>query len=80
MMIFTGKISLAWTTGPNAVQYQIARSLDEENWERLAYSTGTSATNTKAEAGIKYYYKVRAIHSNPDAYSAYSAVKYITAK
>ena len=62
------------------MKYQIVRSTDNKNWEHLAYSTGTSATNTKAVAGTKYYYKIRAIHSNTDATSAYSAVKYITAK
>ena len=75
-----GKPTLSWNAITGAVKYQIVRSTDNKNWEHLAYSTGTSATNTKAEAGIKYYYKIRAIHSNTDANSAYSAVKYITAK
>ena len=75
-----GKPTLSWTKVTGAVKYQIMRSTDNKNWEHLAYSTGTSATNTKAVAGIKYYYKIRAIHSNTDANSAYSAVKYITAK
>ena len=75
-----GKPTLSWTKVTGAVKYQIVRSTDNKNWEHLTYTTNTSATNTKAEAGTKYYYKVRAIHSNSAATSAYSAVKYITAK
>ena len=70
----TGKIKLSWTKIEGAAKYQIVRSLDKTNWEHLDYTTGTSVTNTKTEAGKTYYYKVRAIHSNSAATSAYSAV------
>ena len=43
------------------------------------YTTaGTSYTNTSATAGNKYYYKVRAVHSNSSANSAYTDAKYVT--
>jgi len=71
----TGKVKLSWTAVEGAVKYQIYRSLDNVAWEHLAYSTGTSATNKGTDAGVTYYYKVRAIHSNTDANSAYSSVK-----
>ena len=70
----TGKIKLSWSKIEGATKYQIVRSLDNQNWEHLAYSTGTTATNTKTDAGKTYYYKIRAIHSNSSANSAYSAV------
>ena len=38
-------------------------------------TTSTSYTNTSAEAGNTYYYKVVAVHSNSAANSAYSEVK-----
>ena len=38
-----------------------------------------SFTDTAAEAGIRYYYKVKAIHSNTAANSAYSSAKSIVA-
>jgi len=62
------------------VKYQIVRSTDNKNWEHLAYTTNTTATNTKAVAGTKYYYKVRAIGSISAANSAYSPVKSVSAK
>ena len=71
----TGKIQLSWTAVDGAVKYQIQRSLDNKTWEHLAYTTNTTATNTKAEAGVTYYYKVRAIGENSAANSAYSSVK-----
>jgi len=71
----TGKIQLSWTAVDGAVKYQIQRSLDNKTWEHLAYTTNTTATNTKAEAGVTYYYKVRAIAENSSANSAYSSVK-----
>jgi len=71
----TGKVKISWTAVEGAVKYQIQRSLDNKTWEHLAYATGTSATNTKTEAGVTYYYKVRAIAENSSANSAYSSVK-----
>ena len=43
-------------------------------------TTNTSVTNTSAEAGKTYYYKVKAIHSKSAANSAYSSVDSIKVK
>jgi len=75
-----GKPRLSWSAVDGAVKYQIVRSTDNKNWEHLAYTTNTYATNSKAVAGTKYYYKVRAIASVSAANSAYSPVKYVTSK
>ena len=69
----TGKIKLTWNKVDGAVKYQIVRSLDNKNWEHLTYSTGTSATNSKTDAGKTYYYKIRAIDADGNK-SAYSNV------
>ena len=71
----TGKIMISWKPIEGAVKYQVYRSTDNENWTRLITTTGTSLTNSSAEAGVLYYYKVRAIASNSEANSAYSTVK-----
>ena len=70
----TGKIKISWEKIDGAAKYQVYRSTDNENWSLLITTTSTSVTNTSATAGTLYYYKVRAIHSNSSANSAYSAV------
>ena len=52
-----------------------------EDFSRFdSYSAGTKLTNSSAEEGVTYYYKVRAIASDSAANSAYSEVCYIKAK
>ena len=70
----TGKIKLTWGKITGAVKYQVYRSTDNVNWSLLKTLTGTSLTNTSTTPGTTYYYKVRAVHSNSEATSAYSAV------
>ena len=72
----TGKLKLTWETVEGAIQYKVYRSTDGgKTYSLLKTTTGTSLTNTSVTAGNKYYYKVKAIHSNSDANSAYSSVR-----
>ncbi len=74
------KPRLTWSTVKEAEKYKVYRSLTGEgdSWILLKTTTGTSLTNTSVEAGRTYHYKVRAIHDNSSAHSAYSAVQTIT--
>ena len=69
----TGKIKLTWKKVDGAVKYQLVRSLDKKSWAHVTYSTGTSVTNSKTNAGKTYYYKIRAIDADGNK-SEYSDV------
>ncbi len=72
----TGKIKLTWDAVEGAVKYEVYRSTSQDGTYSLMKTVleGTSYINTSAKAGTKYYYKVKAIHSNSAANSAYSVV------
>ena len=69
----SGKIRVSWEAVDGAVKYKVYRSTDGETFEYLTSTTKTAITNTSAEAGKTYYYKVRAVPENTDGTSAYSA-------
>ena len=71
----SGKIKITWEKIDGAVKYEVYRSTDNKTWSKLSTVTGTSLTNSSAETGKLYYYKVRAIHEKSGANSAYSTVK-----
>ena len=77
-----GDPKISWEAVDGAVKYYVYRSTSKSSGFKHIKSTVTalSYTDTTANAGTKYYYKVKAVHSNTDANSAYSAVKYATAK
>lgn len=71
----TGKVRLTWKSVKGAVSYEVYRSISPEgNYNRVFTTSGTSYTNTKAVAGMTYYYKVRAIADNPEESSGNSEV------
>ena len=75
----TGKLKLRWDAIDGAAKYEVYRSTDGgKTYSLLKTVTGTSLTNTSITAGNKYYYKVKAIHSNSNANSAYSSARYGT--
>ena len=75
----TGKLKLRWDAVDGATKYEVYRSTDGgKTYKLLSTTTGTSLTNTSITAGNKYYYKVKAIHSNSSANSAFSSAKYGT--
>ena len=71
----SGKIRVDWEPIEGAVKYSVYVSTDNENWSRLITTKGTSIDHISAEAGTRYYYKVRAISDVRYANSASSAVK-----
>ena len=76
-----GKPSLSWNKVDGAVKYQVYYATSKTGtYSLLKTVTGTSLTHSSAAAGQTLYYKVRAIHSNSAANSAYSEIKYITVK
>ncbi len=77
----SGKPKLSWDAIDGAVKYYIYRSTSADGeFKYLTSTTKTSLTNTSVEAGVTYYYKVKAVHSNINANSALSSAKSITAE
>ena len=77
-----GDPRIKWDAIAGAEKYYIYRATSEDgNYTHIKTTvTATSYTDTSAEAGKTYYYKVMAIHENPSANSAYSSVRSISAK
>jgi len=71
----TGKTKVSWKKVSNAVSYKVYRSTNNSKWSLMSTTKKTSATHTKATAGTKYYYKVKAIAKKSKNNSKYSAVK-----
>ena len=75
----TGKIKISWEAVEGATKYEVYRATSKSGtYSRISTTGNTSVTNTKAEAGKTYYYKVRAICDVDAATAAYSSVKYRT--
>ena len=61
----TGKIKLSWNKVDGAAKYQVYRATSKNGtYSLLKTTTGTSLTNTSAEVGKTYYYKVRAVDAD----------------
>ncbi len=72
----SGKIKLSWTEVPGATEYKIYRATSKGGTYKLLKTTEKlSFTNTSVTAGTTYYYKVKAIHENTAANSAYTPIK-----
>ena len=71
----TGKVRLTWEAVEGAVEYKVYRATEKDGKYSLMFTTeGTSYTNTKAEAGVTYYYKVVAVAKKSAANSAAAEV------
>ena len=58
----TGKVVLSWGKVSGAAKYEIYRATSKTGtYSRQSSTTSTTYTNTSAEVGIQYYYKVRAV-------------------
>ncbi len=68
----TGKILIKWNKVEGAVSYYVYRSEDKTTWAYIGKSTTLQYTDEEAQAGTKYYYRVKAVASNTSANSAYS--------
>ena len=60
----SGKIKLTWAKVDHAAGYEVYSSTDNKHFSLLKTVSGTSLKNTSAEAGTKYYYKVRAFNKS----------------
>ena len=58
----TGKVVVTWDKVTNASKYEIYRATSKDGtYSRRSTTTKTTFTNTNAQVGVQYYYKVRAI-------------------
>ena len=72
----SGKIKVSWTKVDGAAKYQVQRATSKTGtYSVVKTTTSLSWTDTNTTAGKTYYYKVRAVHSNTNANSAYTAYK-----
>ena len=72
---------ISWAKIDGASKYQVYRATSKSGTYKLLGTTSNAYfVNKNAVAGKTYYYKVRAVHSNTAANSAYSVVKNITDK
>ena len=72
----TGKIKVSWTKVDGAAKYQVQRATSKNGtYSVVKTTTSLSYTDTNTTAGKTYYYKVRAVHTNTNANSAYTAYK-----
>ncbi len=72
----TGKVVLTWKPIEGAAKYEVYRSGTKDGTYKLYCTlTGTTYTNTSANAGYTYYYKVKAISKvMPEGNSAFSSI------
>ena len=76
-----GKPVLSWKAVSGAVKYELYRSTNAHSgFEKIWTGTGTKVTNSSTESGVRYYYKLRAIHSNSSANSAFSVIQTVVVK
>ncbi len=68
----TGKINIEWNKIEGAVSYYVYRSEDKNTWAYVGKSTSLQYIDEEAQAGTKYYYRVKAVASNTSANSANS--------
>ena len=72
----SGKIKVSWEAVEGATKYEVYRATSKTGtYKLMKTTTSTSYTNTGAEAGKTYYYKVRAICDVDAAAGAYSSIK-----
>ena len=72
----TGKPIVKWETVEGASKYYIYRATSKTGTYKHVKTaiSARSYEDTDAKAGTNYYYKVKAVHSNTDANSAYSKI------
>ena len=65
-----GKPTLKWTEVKGAAQYDVYRADSKDGeYTKIFTTKGTTYTNTSAEAGKTYYYKVAATYNSVTSYS-----------
>ena len=53
------QVYFRWTASETAAKYKLFRKTGSGSWETLAFTTGTSYTDTTAAAGVTYTYAVQ---------------------
>ena len=77
----SGKPRISWKKVEGAAKYEVWRATSKNGtYTKLVTTKNLYQVNKNAVAGKTYYYKVKAIHSNTNANSAFSAVKSVKAK
>lgn len=62
------KPALAWKDIPKAAEYEVYRATDADGeYVKMFTTTGTTYTNTSAEDGDTYYYKVKVLFDNGES-------------
>lgn len=77
----SGKPTITWAAVKGAVSYKVYRATSKDGKYKLMKTvTNPKYTNTAFDAATTYYYKVKAVHGNTDANSAYSSIVNIKTK
>lgn len=76
--VSTGKPKVKWSAVEDAVEYAVYRKVSGGSYSKIGNTTKNYYTDKTADAGTKYYYKVKAICANTSGNSAYSAAKACT--
>ena len=69
----TGNLRLIWNAIDGAINYEVYRASEKNGtYTKVFTTTDTSYVDPSAIAGKEHYYKVKAIHKNRYAHSAFS--------
>ncbi len=72
---YMGPTKVRWFKVDGAKEYSVYRATSEEGpYTKIGRSSGGHLTVKNTDPGVLYYYKVKAIHENSSANSAYSDV------
>lgn len=77
----SGNVKLTWETVSGAEKYKIYRATSKDGeYTSIKTTTKRTYTDKSVKNGKTYYYKVKAIHTNSGANSAYSSVASVKVK
>lgn len=77
--VSNGKPKVKWNAVKGADKYEVWRKIGSSGtWKKQYTTTGREYINTSAVAGQKYYYKVRAVFTDTNTVSEFSASDYVT--
>ena len=63
-------VTVTWGKVPGAVKYRVFYKIGDGGWKKIADTTKTSYTWTKAKAGTEYTYTVRCISKSGKSYTS----------
>ncbi|MBQ6245236.1 MAG: fibronectin type III domain-containing protein, partial [Kiritimatiellae bacterium] len=78
--IIDNQVALSWTAGANAASYKVYRKPDGGTWTAVASApSGCAYTDSTAERGNTYIYRVAAVSANGDELSSSERSAYLPA-